>query len=120
MREGVKEAYISAKDRLDGVTLSQFDESLMCAIIHPVKVRGEVAGAIVQIGSEIHCCIMAQYCRRWVNKSTLHLINGIIDQYGEVTTKATTQQGIEFVERGGFTFSNGMYRKTKKWELNQL
>lgn len=119
MREGVKEAYLSAKDRLGGATLEQFDDSLACAIIHPVKVRGEIAGAIIQIGNEIHCCIMAQFCRRWVSKSTLILINGIIDQYGEVTTQATTDQGVSFVKRGGFSFSDGKYRKTTKWVLNQ-
>lgn len=112
-------AYQSAADRLDGMTFSAFAAGAEPFEVHPVRVNGRMCGAVLVLGSEIHACVLPSARGRWFGRQEAALLNRVIEQYGEATTSATTEDGRRFVERLGFINDNGIYRSTKKWALNR-
>ena len=102
---------MSAVDRLGAVTLVEFREACSHCEVHPVTVRGNIAGAVIVKGAEVHACILPWAHKRWFGRAQARILNGIIRQYGYATTSATTKAGREFVERLGFKLTPKGYRK---------
>lgn len=100
--DAVAAAYESARDRMPGVTLERFREFAAGCEVHEVSVGGEVAGAILVRGDEIHACVMPWACGRWMNKRTLGVLRSVIERHGRAVTAATTEAGRQFVSRLGF------------------
>jgi hypothetical protein len=109
--DAVEAAYESALDRLGAVTLAEFREALIGCIVHPVTVAGEVAGAVIVKGSEVHACILPWAHKRWFGRGQARILNNIIARHGRATTQATTEAGRRFVERLGFTLDGDKYVK---------
>lgn len=108
-------AYQSAAPRLGGMTFPAFAAALSSFEVHPVHARGRLCGAVLVHGKEIHACVMPWARGRWFGRAEAALLNRVIDEYGEATTSATTEQGREFVERLGFIKHGNIYRSSKKW-----
>lgn len=112
-RLGVIEAYLSAKDRLDGMTLAEFVEKTADFEVFPLRYRGEVRGAMLVKGSEVHACVAPP----WYAREAIRVINAVIEKHGEATTHATTDAGRRIVEKLGFVKCGETYRRTEKWAL---
>lgn len=109
--DAIHAAYMSASDRLGAVTLAEFREAVKSCDVHPVKVRGDIAGAVIVKGPEVHACILPWAHKRWFGRAQARILNDIISSYGYATTTATTKAGREFVERLGFKLTPKGYRK---------
>jgi GNAT superfamily N-acetyltransferase len=73
--------------------------------IEPVTVGGEVVGALLMRGPEIHCGVVPDARRRWMRKELLQRTLGrLVRRYGYAMTRITADHtpGIEFVRRVGF------------------
>jgi len=115
--EPLEAAYLSIKDRWGG-TLEQFSEVTQGWDVHPVSVGGDVVGAILVNGPEIHACIASGY-GRWFRKEQARVLNGVIEKHGYAQTHATTQAGIDFVQRLGFEPHGNAFRRYSKWALKR-
>lgn len=100
--DAIAAAYESARDRMPGVSLEQFRSFAAGCEVHEVCVAGEVAGAIIVRGPEIHACVMPWACGRWMNKRALQVLRSVIERHGRAVTSATTDAGRAFVLRLGF------------------
>lgn len=116
----IETAYQSAADRMPGVTMEQFMDAIAGFESYPITVRGEIVGALLVKGPEIHACVLAHVKKRWMSRHVLSILNGVIDQYGYAQTVATTDEGARFVEALGFERDGEIYRSTKKWALNRF
>jgi hypothetical protein len=115
LRAGLVEAYQSVAPRMPGLSLAEFDRRTVHFDVHVLKVDGSVCGALMVHGNEIHACVLPWAKGRWFSRHAARVLNGLIDQFGEVTTSATTQDGRRFVLALGFEPHGGIYRSNKKW-----
>lgn len=76
---------------------------------HPALVGGEMAGAVMVNGPEIHACVLPQFKGLWMSKRTLRILRGVVEKHGYATTSATTDEGAQFVERLGFRLEGEKY-----------
>lgn len=111
-------AYDSAVARMSGVGFQQFRELFWDWSCEPVFVRGELCGAILHKGPDIHACIKPEGFRLWVRKAHFGLLQGIIDRYGyaQTSVRKGNEVGDRFVRRLGFEpiaeiAGNVIYRK---------
>lgn len=110
MNEALHQAYLSAQDRLDGLTFAEFARALSKAEVHPVNVDGECVGALIVDGPEIHACVNG--CKGlWVTRREVRILNGVIAKHGYAVTTATTSEGRQFVQRLGFKPFGGKWIK---------
>ena len=88
-------------------TRAEFDSVASLAEVHPVKVDGVIAGAVLVIGSEIHACILPHSFGRWLTRPVLRVLDGVIAKHGRATTRVTEgcTAGLGFVRRLGFTLT---------------
>jgi GNAT superfamily N-acetyltransferase len=100
--DAVEAAYLSASDRLRGIGVEQFRQMLESWDVHEIKVGGDVVGAVLVNGPEIHACILPQAQGRWIGRAQLRILNNVIKKHGYAKTTATTPTGREFVSRLGF------------------
>lgn len=69
----------------------------------PVRVGGDLAGAVLANGPEIHVAILPAYRKRWFSPSLWRsLFVERAGRYGFVTTKVARHRSDEFVRRCGF------------------
>lgn len=101
------------------IGLAMFCESVKDWTVYPVTVDGQVAGAVLTDGPEIHACILPFAHGKWLGRWVLRLINELIEQHGYAQTHASTAVGVEFVTRLGFTPHDDAFRRTTKWALKQ-
>lgn len=113
--DAVEAAYLSAVDRLGQMTLDEFRRAVSKCDIHPVEVRGRIAGAIVVSGPEIHACVLPWAHGGWIGRRMLGVLDSVIKTHGYAQTTATTEQGRRFVERLGFQRVGNVYRKVGLW-----
>jgi hypothetical protein len=113
---GVKEAYESAQDRLNGMTLEQFAYLVKDFEVTPVYYSGAVIGAILVKENNVHACIKKEYKGKWFGRVALRIISRIVKEYGEAITSATTPDGIKIVETLGFVKDGEIYRSKRTWE----
>lgn len=109
--DAVQAAYESAQGRMGAVSLDQFRVAVAGCEVHPVAVDGQIAGAVIVSGPEVHACILPWAHKRWFRRAQARVLNDIIRKHGYATTKATTAAGREFVERLGFVSTAQGYRK---------
>lgn len=107
----IEAAYLSAKDRLCGMSLAEFEDSLTGSRIEPVCVSGAVVGAVIVIGCEVHACVLPEFKGLWLNRRLLRVLDEVIKSHGYATTSATTNEGRRFVERLGFIREGDIYVK---------
>lgn len=119
-QQALRLAYESAAPRLDGMSFDAFLSGVAGFEVHPVLARGQLAGAVLVRGPEIHACVLPWARGRWFGRAEAALLNRVIDCHGAATTSATTEEGRLFVERLGFVNENGIYRSAKKWALNRF
>jgi hypothetical protein len=117
-------AYESMKTRLNaGFSFSDFEKQTFDWQVEPVSVDGELAGAVLINGPEIHACILPDYFGRWLTRSVLRrTLYAVLEKYGYATTHVTEGNAIgdAFVKRLGFVeVAPGEYRKTA-WEWKHL
>ena len=105
------EAFKSVALRVPGLQWAAFDAVAARCEVHPVIVGGEIAGAVLVDGPELHACVMPWAIRRWMRKSHLALIDSVIAKHGKAVTSATTEAGRQFVLRLGFVPDGEKYVK---------
>lgn len=107
-------AWLSVSTRLP-IEFEAFSYAVELWDLHPVVVQGEIAGALLTNGADIHACILPEYKGRWLTRKELRVLNQIIENYGYAQTSATTLDGEYFVKRLGFVKHGEVYRKERKW-----
>lgn len=73
--------------------------------VHEIRRAGDLAGFVIQRGSEIHVWRKPQFTGRWFFPGDLRrVLKGVLGEHGEVTTavRAINEVGQEFVRRVGF------------------
>jgi GNAT superfamily N-acetyltransferase len=118
-QQALRLAFEATAPRLGGMSFDAFAAGLRDFEVHPVLVRGRLCGAVLVRGPEIHACVLPAARGRWFGREQASLLNRVIEEHGEATTSATTEEGRLFVERLGFVNDNGIYRSHKKWALSQ-
>ena len=73
----------------------------------PVIVGGELAGAVLVKGPEMHACILPRFFGRWASPSMYRRVLEHKKQHGRLVTTVNVDHdaGREFVERFGFTMT---------------
>jgi hypothetical protein len=94
-------AFESLSARAD-LSFEQFEAFAAGCDIHPVCVDGDIVGAVIVKGPDIHACILSQARGRWFSRRCALILNDVIARHGFARTSATTQEGMEFVMRLGF------------------
>lgn len=97
-----------------------FDEFLSLTnewTVHPIIVRGVIAGAVMQNGPELHACVLPEFFGIWMSKRFVRLIDEVIGTYGCAVTYCKTKEGVDFVKRLGFDLSrcDGETMEFVKW-----
>lgn len=112
---GLKEAYESAENRLNGMSFNEFQEAVKDFDVTPVYYNKEVIGAILVKLNHVHACIKPEFKGKWFGRVAVRIISRIINQYGEAITSATTEDGRKIVEALGFVKDGEIYRSKKTW-----
>lgn len=96
-------AYESAKDRM-GVSPEEFARAVSSWECVPVEVSGDLCGAILINGPQIHACIKPQAFGRWARRGLRPLLERVIEKHGRAETSMTegNEMGARFVTRLGF------------------
>lgn len=85
-------------------TYDQFADAVSDWECWPIEVGGEMAGAILVKGCEIHACIKPDYFRRWATPGLYRKVLRRLRECGKLTTHVRDghDAGHEFVARFGF------------------
>jgi hypothetical protein len=97
------------------ITLEKFADSVQGMEVNPVVVDGQIAGALIVSGHEIHACILPQFKGRWLSRKELRIMNAVIEKHGYAQTSATTEEGETFVKRLGFVQHGNTFRRLQSW-----
>ena len=95
-------ALASLQSRAPHITEAAFTDALADAVVHPVDVDGRPVGAVIVKGPEIHACIACDVRGLWMSKWLLRLLGDVVRKHGHAITRATTDEGRQFVQRLGF------------------
>ena len=112
----IEAAWLSLVGRFN-ITLEKFAESVAGMEVNPVVVNGQLAGALIVAGPEIHACILPQFKGHWLSRKELRIMNTVIQQHGYAQTSATTKEGEAFVKRLGFVKHENTFRRLQTWAL---
>ena len=90
-----------------GYTADDFTAAVEDWEFWPVIVGGELAGAMLVKGPELHCCIKPAFFRRWATPGMYRRVMRHKALYGRLVTRVNVDHdaGREFVERFGFTMT---------------
>ena len=104
MSDILSAVYESAKDRME-ISETQFRLFFAEWEQHPIYIGGEIGGAILCRGPEIHACILPKFYQKWLSKGLLRKF--LIDRlcvYGFLRTavRCGNIKGHNFVTRLGF------------------
>lgn len=86
--------------------------------VEPVEVDGQLVGAVLMRGAEIHACIKPEGFGRWLSRSVLRrTLMRVVREHGRAETAVTTGNAVgeAFVQRLGFVEierANGVTRYT--------
>lgn len=103
-QEALEAAYESAKGRTR-MSRQDFIEAFGTWLVRPVKVRGEIVGAVLVGGNQIHACIKPQGFRRWLTKGVLQdTLLKVMAEHGRAITSVAKDNeiGHRFVAGLGF------------------
>lgn len=101
--ETLKAAFEAAN--IPNIGLDRFKHALMDWHVYAVEVQGDLAGAILHKGSEIHACILPEYRGKWFSRKIIKdIVFPTIKAYGKITTAVPDDKpwGRDFVEKFGF------------------
>ena len=101
--DALEAAYKAAA--IPGLSQNEFKQRLIDWHVSPVEVNGELAGAILCKGAEIHACILQEYRGKWFSrKLAKETLIPILKAYGKATTAVPDAKpwGRDFVEKFGF------------------
>ena len=87
------------------VPFETFCDAVIGWNVLPLFVSGQLVGAVLQKGSELHACIKPEGFGRWLSKRVLRdTIDATLKRYGHVITKVQDGNAIGdiFVRRLGF------------------
>jgi GNAT superfamily N-acetyltransferase len=101
--EALDKAFEAAK--IPGLPRELFKRRLVGWHVYPVSVCGELAGAILHKGAEVHACILPEYRGKWYTRKIYkEVLKPIIDSHGKLTTAVPDSKpwGRDFVEKFGF------------------
>lgn len=89
----------------DDYTEQDFIDGLADWDAWPVMVGGELAGAMMVKGPEMHACILPRFFGRWASLSMYRRVMRHKALHGRLVTTVNVDHdaGREFVERFGFT-----------------
>jgi GNAT superfamily N-acetyltransferase len=90
------------------MTLEQFIDGTANWYAEPVMIEGELAGAVLMNGPEIHACILPDYFGKWLTRALLRrTLAKVLRENGKAITSTTqgNANGSEFVRRLGFSHS---------------
>ena len=96
--------YEIVKPRFTNLTYKQFKNSIKDFDVIDVEIDGELVGAILKNGTELHALVLEKARGRWFGKKALKVINDTIKEHGKATTKVLGdyQMGHDFAIRLGF------------------
>lgn len=117
MPDVVEAAFNAISYRLNGMTLEQFRQDTKDFEFTPITVGGEIAGAMIVAGKEVHCCMPPELKGRWFARVALRAINKVIEDNGEAISRATTEDGHNILIALGFERHGEIYRSARKWVL---
>lgn len=103
--EAILAAYESAEGRLRGMSFTEFLQAISNWDVLPVKVDGEIVGAVLMNGPEIHACIKPKGFKKWLTKSVLRkTVYRLVKEHGKAVTRVEEGNvlGEHFVSRLGF------------------
>lgn len=103
-QEALEAAYESAKDRMP-LSRGDFMATFGTWQVRPVKVRGELVGAVLVGGNQIHACIKPRGFGRWLSKGVLKdTLLAVIERHGRAITSVAkgNEIGHTFVAGLGF------------------
>lgn len=103
-QEALEAAYESAKERMH-LSRDDFMATFGTWRVRPVKVRGELVGAVLVGGNQIHACIKPRGFRRWLTKGVLKdTLLAVITEHGRAITSVSKDNeiGHRFVAGLGF------------------
>ena len=109
-------AYGSAEGRLGGMTFDEFSKATESWDVEPVEVDGQLVGAVLMNGPEIHACIKPEGFGRWLTRRVLrNTLRKTLLKHGEAVTRVTEGNAIgeHFVSRLGFK------KEGELWVLRQ-
>jgi len=99
------------------MTLNEFFSVTDKCNIVAIKHDSKIVGGMLIYCNEVHCCVDPELKGKWFGRVALRVINEIIDKYGEVISRATTEDGHKILIALGFRQDGEIYRSTKKWAL---
>jgi hypothetical protein len=112
--EAVKKAFEAVQYRLE-MTLEQFEQLTKDFEVDPIIYQGQIVGAMMVYGKEIHCCVDPALKGKWFGRSALRTLSRVIKQHGEATSSATTEDGKKLLLSLGFEQDGEIYRSRKTW-----
>jgi len=104
MNDALHAAYVSLEHRAE-ITFDQFRDAVAGWEIVPVTVGGELAGAVLINGPELHACILPAFFGRWLTRAVLRrTLHQVLARHGYALTRTTSgnDTGHAFVARLGF------------------
>lgn len=113
--KAVEKAYIAVQGRLGGMSLDEFREATKNFEVVPIHYQGEIVGAMLACGKEVHCCVDPSLKGKWFGRVALQLISKIINEHGEAISRATTEDGHQILLAMGFIKDGEIYRSKRKW-----
>lgn len=103
-QQALEAAYESAKDRMR-LSKDDFLHAFGSWHVRPVRVSGEIVGAVLIGGNQIHACIQPKGFRRWLTKGVLReTLLKVIEEHGSAITSVGkgNEIGHRFVAGLGF------------------
>jgi GNAT superfamily N-acetyltransferase len=97
--------HASAAKRLHGMDCEAFIRSLEDWAVEPIRVNGEIVGAIMINGPEIHVEVIRKGRGRWLSRRLIRSVLGrVMAEHGYALTRVNhgEEWGHEFVGRLGF------------------
>ena len=97
-------AYEILKPRFGALSFLEFENHVKDFEVIPVELNGELVGAIMKNGTELHALVLEKARGKWFGKKALKVIQDTIKQHGYATTRVKDDHlmGHEFALRLGF------------------
>lgn len=108
--DAIRASWESLADRAN-IDYSNFYEFAKTCDIYPIEVAREVVGGMFVHDKDVHVCVLPKAIGKWSRKCHLRILQSVIDKHGYAQTSATTQAGVDFVEKLGFVKFGDVYRK---------
>jgi|GEM_PF-1977077 len=113
--EAIEKSFAAVESRLGGMTFNEFKVLTKEFEAVPIHYQGKLAGAMLVLGNEVHCCVDPTLKGKWFGRVALRTITRIINEYGEAISRASTEDGKKILLSLGFKQDGEIYRSTRTW-----